>query len=79
MAERPRAPLCKDCRFFDLSGRCGAPQNSLGVDLVTGEIERSWITAKYCRKGGWLEARLRKSCGTAGRWFAPATPEAPSE
>lgn len=81
MADR----LCKDCKFCRDPGEfaeCRAPQNRVTERcvtqaLVTGKsIEKirhsyRWIYCSTQRDGGLIESWITRSCGSAGRWWAP--------
>lgn len=62
--------LCKNCKFISkdhiIYPRCNRPD---GYDLVSGELRR---VDNYCceeRVVGWLQSRIKGTCGKEGRYF----------
>ena len=67
--------LCANCHWRDEQS-CEAPQNIViqpGSRMVDGKPREMrthrWLTLDYARWGGWLGARLIRSCGREGRWW----------
>ena len=60
--------LCRDRAYYRGWWRrveCGHPNNTQGVNYVTGKREPIWLTATFCR---------RNSCGHEAHWFEPKRP-----
>lgn len=69
--------LCVDCKHTKDAILCNNPEiaKRSKIDPVWGDKVKTYDLTKLQRRGRWLSALLRRTCGKSGRWWEPKPKE----